>query len=125
MPRSWASFPPDSLPVIALRLGDVIVRALVDTGAAQSLVDPCLVKQIGLRESGRGSIVGVGSKPLQVPLVTIDSATIGHCALHSFKAGKLDLTNLRIGVQLILGINAFHGYRLQFDLANGRLHLLS
>ena len=107
MPRSWASFPPDSLPVIALRLGDVIVRALVDTGAAQSLIDPRLVKQVGLRESGRGSIVGVGSKPLQVPLVTIDSAGIGRCALDPFKAGILDLTNLRIGVQLILGINAF------------------
>ena len=125
MPRSWASFPPHSLPVIALRLGDVIVRALADTGAAQSLVDPCLVKQIGLRESGRGSIVGVGGKPFQVPLVVIDSAAIGRCALHSFKAGVLDLTNLRIGVQLILGINSFHGYRLQFDLAKGRLHLLS
>ena len=125
MPRSWASFPPHALPVIALRVGDVIVRALVDTGASQSLVDPRLVKQIGLRESGKGSIVGVGSKPLQVPLVTIESAAIGRCALNSFKAGVLDLTNLRIGVQLILGINAFRGYRLQFDLAKGRLHLLS
>jgi predicted aspartyl protease len=125
VPRSWASFPPHSLPVIALRLGDVIVRALVDTGASQSLVDPLLVKQLGLRESGKGSIVGVGSKPLQVSFVTIESAAIGRCALNSFKAGVLDLTNLRIGVQLILGINAFHGYRLQFDLAKGRLRLLS
>lgn len=125
MPRSWASFPPHSLPVIALRLGDVIVRALVDTGASQSLVDPRLVKQIGLRESGKGSIVGVGTKALQVSLVSIDSAAIGRCALNSFRAGILDLSNLRIGVQLILGINSFHGYRLQFDFASGRLYLLS
>lgn len=83
------------------------------------------MKQLRLRESGRGSIVGVGSKPLQVPLVTIENAAIGRCALNSFKAGVLDLTNLRIGIQLILGIDAFHGYRLQFDLAKGMLHLLS
>jgi hypothetical protein len=37
----------------------------------------------------------------------------------------VDLTNLRIGIQLVLGINAFRGYRLQFDLAEGRLYLLS
>jgi predicted aspartyl protease len=106
-------------------LGDVIVRALVDTGASQSLIDPRLVRQIGLRESGKGSIVGVGTKSIEVALASIDSAAIGLCALESFKAGVLDLTNLRIGVQLILGINAFHGYRLQFDFASGRLYLLS
>jgi predicted aspartyl protease len=125
VPRSWASFPPHSLPVIALRLGDVIVRALVDTGDSQSLIDPRLVRQIGLRESGKGSIVGVGTKSIEVALVSIDSTAIGRCALESFKAGVLDLTNLRIGAQLILGINAFHGYGLQFDFSRGRLYLLS
>ena len=125
MPRSWASFPPDSLPVIALRLRDVIVRALVDTGAAQSLIDPRLCKQLGLHEIGKGSIIGVATKAFQVPMVAIEGAAIGRCALMSFNAGVLDLANLRIGIQLILGINAFRGYRLQFDLAKGRLYLLS
>ena len=125
MPRSWASFPAGSLPVIALRVGDVIVRALVDTGAAQSLVDPRLVKQPEFRESAKTSIVGIGGKTLHVPLVNIESAAVGRCPLQSFKAGVLDLSNLRIGIQLVLGIDAFHGYRLQFDLARGRLHLLS
>lgn len=125
MPRSWASFTPNSLPVIALRISDVIIRALVDTGASQSLIDPRLVKQLSLQEDGRGWIVGVGTKPLQVSLVSIEGAAIGRCILNSFRAGTLDLTNLRIGVQLILGINSFEGYRLQFDLAKGRLHLLS
>jgi len=44
--------------------------------------------------------------------------------LKLFKAGIVDLTNLRIGIQLILGINAFSGYRLQFDFSEGRLYLL-
>jgi hypothetical protein len=89
------------------------------------LIDSRLVKQLGLQEDGRGWIVGVGTKPLQVSLVSIEGAAIGRCILNSFGAGILDLTNLRIGVQLILGINAFEGYRLQFDLAKGRLYLLS
>lgn len=125
MPRNWASFLPFSLPVIALRVKDTIVRALVDTGASQSLVDPRLVKQLNLPEEGTGWIVGIGTEPIQVPLVSVDGAAIGSCLLATFKAGITDLSNLRIGIQIILGINAFRGYRLQFDLAKGRLYLLS
>jgi len=62
VPRSRASFRPDSLPVIALRIGGTIVRALVDTGASQSLVDPRLVKQLGLHEEERSWIVGIGTE---------------------------------------------------------------
>jgi hypothetical protein len=51
--------------------------------------------------------------------------SIGQCALKPFKSGIIDLANLRIGAQLVLGINAFGGYRLQFDFAEGRLYLLS
>ena len=37
--------------MIALRIGGTIVKALVDTGAIQSLVDTRLVKQLGLRDA--------------------------------------------------------------------------
>ena len=125
MPRSRASFRPLSLPVIALRIGGTIVRALVDTGAAQSLVDPRLVKQLGLRGEEHSWIVGIGTEPRQVSSVLITGAAIGRCSLTRFSAGIMDLTNLRIGIHLILGINAFRGYRLQFDFKKGTLHLLS
>jgi hypothetical protein len=106
------SFRPLSLPVIALRVGGSIIRALVDTGTIQSLVDPRLVKQLGLHEEERSWIVGIGTEPRQVGSVTITGAAIGRCSLTRFSAGIMDLTNLRIGIQLILGINAFRGYRL-------------
>ena len=125
MPRNWASFPPHRLPVIALRVSDTIVRALADTGASQSLIDPRLIKQLGIEATDTGLIVGIGTNPLRVPFVTLDGVVIGHCALQPFRAGILDLSHLHIGIQLILGINAFRGYRLQFDLAEGRLYLLS
>lgn len=101
------------------------MRALVDTGASQSLVDPHLVKQLELEEEEIGWIVGIQTAPIQVPLVTVRGAAIGRCPLKPFKAGIIDLTNLRIGVQLVLGINAFRGYRLQFNFAQGKLYLLS
>jgi predicted aspartyl protease len=125
VPRSWATFSANSLPVITLRISDVIVRALVDTGASQSLIDPRLARQLNFQEDDGGWIVGVGTKPLQVSFVLIENVAIGRNVLKSFRAGIFDLTNLRIGIQLILGINAFQGYRLQFDFAKGRLYLLS
>lgn len=102
----------------------MIVRALVDTGASQSLIDPRLARQLNFQEDDGGWIVGVGTKPLQVSFVFIENVAIGRNVLKSFRAGIFDLTNLRIGIQLILGINAFQGYRLQFDFAKGRLYLL-
>ena len=124
MPRNWASFPPFTLPVIALRVEDTIVRALADTGASQSLIDPRLVTQLGLVATDTRQIIGLGTIPLQVPLVTLNSVVIGRCPLQPFTAGIIDLTHLRLGIQLLLGINAFRGYRLQFDLADGRVYLL-
>jgi predicted aspartyl protease len=125
VPRNWASFTALSLPIVAVRIGGTIVRALADTGASQSLIDPHLVKQLGVAEKGSGWIVGIVASPIQVPLVSVAGVSIGQCSLKPFKAGVIDLANLRIGVQLVLGINAFVGYRLQFDFAEGRLYLLS
>ena len=125
MPRNWASFPPLTLPVIACRVADTLVRALVDTGASHSLSDPRLVTQLGLTVAGTRAIIGLGTTPLQVSLVTLASVVIGRCPLQPFTAGIIDLTHLRLGIQLILGINAFRGYRLQFDLAAGRVYLLA
>ena len=125
MPRNWASFTPFSLPVVAVRIGGTIVRALVDTGASQSLSDPHLVKQLGLSDEGSGSIIGIATPPIQVRLVSITGLSIGQCSLRPFKAGVVDLTGLRIGAQLVLGVNAFSGYRLQFDFTEGKLYLLS
>jgi predicted aspartyl protease len=124
VPRNWASFPPFTLPVIALRVVDTIVRALVDTGASFSLIDPRLVMQLGLTAAGTRSIIGLGTTPLQVSLVTLNSVVIGRCPLQPFTTGIIDLTHLRLGIQLVLGINAFRGYRLQFDMAEGRVYLL-
>jgi hypothetical protein len=83
------------------------------------------VRQLGLTAVGTQPIVGLGTTPFQVPLVTLDSVMIGRCPLRAFTAGITDLAHLRLGMQLVLGINAFRGYRLQFDLAGGRVYLLT
>jgi len=71
VPRNWASFARFSLPIVAVRIEGTIVRALVDTGASKSLIDPRLVKQLALTEEGAASIIGIMSLPIQVPLVSL------------------------------------------------------
>jgi hypothetical protein len=90
VPRNWASFSPFTLPVIALRVVDTPIRALVDTGASFSLIDPRLLTQLGLTAAGTRSVIGLGTAPLQVPLVALNSVVIGRCPLQPFTAGIID-----------------------------------
>ena len=57
--------------------------------------------------------------------MTLESGVLGRCPLASFTAGITDLTHLRLGIQLLLSIHAFRGYRPQFDLVEGHLYLLA
>ena len=88
MPRNWASFPPFTLLVVALRVVDTLVCALVDTGASFSLIDLRLVTQLGLTAAGTRSVIGLGTTPLQVSLVTLNNVMIGRCPLHPSPPGS-------------------------------------
>ena len=125
MPREWASFRPRALPIITVRKSAWTIRALADTGAQTSLIHPRLVLQFGLPTIGDLPVVGVGSTITRVPKVQVTDLHVARLPLRTFEAGVMNFDNLRLGIDLILGVNAFAGYRLQFDFAAGRLHLLS
>ena len=61
----------------------------------------------------------------QVPRVRLTGLSVARFPLTEFDAGITNFDNLLLGVDLILGLNAFDGYRLQFDFAVGRLYLFS
>jgi len=90
-----------------------------------SLVHPRLVLQFGLPTTGELSVVGIGSSVTRVPRVQMSDLRIARLPLSPFVAGVVNLDNLRLGIDLILGIHAFEGYRLQFDFREGRLYLFS
>lgn len=60
---------------------------------------------------------------MQVSRVRLTDLHVVRLLLQEFDAGVVNLDNLRLGIDLILGINAFAGYRLQFDFTQGRLYL--
>jgi len=125
MPREWAAFRPRALPIITVRRDPWAVRALIDTGAQISLIHPRLVLQLGLPTIGDLSLVGLGSAVLRVLRVQIEGFHIARLPLQACEAGIFNMDHLRLGIDLILGINAFEGYRLQFDFAAGQLFLLT
>jgi len=124
MPREWAAFQPHALPIITVRRDPWAVRALADTGAQVSLIHPRLVLQLGLPMLGELSLVGLGTPGLRLPRVQLEGWHVARLLLRTFEAGVTNLDHLRLGIDLILGINAFEGYRLLFDFAAGRLSLL-
>ena len=125
MPRNWVAFAPNGLPVIVARLGTHRFPALVDTGAARSLIVPAVASRFGLRIIGTDRIVGVTGSVTSVLLVEVAGVGIGSVDLPPFRAGILDLGPLRLGIQAVLGVNAFAGRRLQIDFLEGRMYVLS
>src|SRR5262245_1588116 len=122
MPRLWVAFPSNSLPVVWARLAQHRFRVLVGTGAARSLIAPAVASSLGLRLVGTERIIGVTGTVATVPLVEV--VGMGQMEIPPFRAGILDLGPLRLGIQGILGVNAFAGRRLQVDFPAGRLYLL-
>ena len=124
MPRQWTAFPPNSLPIVWVHLAQRRFRVLVDTGAARSLITPAVASSLGLRIVGTERIIGVTGAVVSVPLVEVSGVGVGQIDLSPFQAGVLELAPLRLGIQAILGVNAFAGHRLQVDFPAGRLYLL-
>jgi hypothetical protein len=73
---------------------------------------------------GTERIIGVTGTAATVPLVEVIGVGVGQMELPPFQAGVLDLGPLRLGIQAILGVNAFAGRRLQIDFPEERLYLL-
>ena len=125
MPREWAAFRPQTLPIITVRRDPWAVRALADTGAQRSLIHPRLLLQLGIPTHGELPLVGLGGPMLRAPRVRLEDFSVARHPLHAFEAGVVNMDHLRLGIDLILGINAFVGYRLQFDFTSGRLYFLA
>lgn len=125
MSRNWVAFAPNSLPVVMARLGNHRFPVLVDTGAARSLLVPTVASRFSLRIVGADRIIGVTGAITAVQLVEVAGVGLGNVDLPPFRAGVLELSHLRLGIQAVLGVNAFAGWRLQVDFAEGRIYLLS
>jgi predicted aspartyl protease len=103
----------EDVPFIAVRLAQRPSEqswCVVDTGASYTLLDAELVKSLGLRPTGKGSIGGAGSGRVEVDLVPNINLEIGELRSSGHKAVVLDLKE--IGRQLGRPVHGIIGYDL-------------
>lgn len=124
MSRRWLKFPKGQVPVVDVRIGNRRYRALVDTGAAYSLVMPDVALKLGLPRSGTKTIVGLHGQYETLVAVSLPAIGFGNTELSPHEAGVRNLKPLGLGIELLLGVEAFRKLRLQIDFKDGHIYLL-
>jgi hypothetical protein len=124
MSRNWLQFDPKRAPVVSVRIGQGVFRALVDTGAEVSLIAPNTSLRLGLSKVGSMDILPLAGGRLSLNLVELPNVGFGNIDLPPCKAAVHNVTRIGLPIELILGVNAFVGCRLMMDFREGRIYLL-
>ena len=124
MSRNWLPFTPGKLPIVDVRVGTRRYHALIDTGSQVSLIAPDVAAKLGLRDVGFQAIVGVTGQSRKEFAVELPATGLANVELLPCRAAVLDLKPLGLGIQIILGVNAFARRRLHFDFVESRVYFL-
>ena len=124
MSRNWLPFAAGEVLVVDVRIGTRRYRALLDTGSQVSLVAPDVAFKLGLKDTGFQAIVGVTGQRRIGPAVELPPIGLASIELPSCRAAVVELKHLGLKIQLIFGVNAFRGRRLQIDFIQSRAYLL-
>jgi predicted aspartyl protease len=112
------------LPIVSVRIGVRRYRALVDTGAAVSMVAPEVSLRLGLQKVGNQEIIALSGERESFPLIELPHIGFADVDLAPCRAAVRPLTQLELRIELLLGVNAFAQHRLQFDFIEGRVYIL-
>lgn len=124
MSRNWLQFNTKRSPVVSVRLGNGVFRALVDTGAEVSLIAPHTALRLGLKKTDDRDILVLSGARLSLPVVELPPIGFGNVQLPPCPACVLEVGKLGLPIEVVLGINAFVNRRLQIDFRAGRIYLL-
>jgi hypothetical protein len=124
MSRNWLQFSAKRAPVVSVRLGNGVFRALVDTGAEVSLIAPNTSLRLGLKKLGDRDILVLGGARLSLRVVELPSVGFGNVQLLPCQAGVLEVAKLGLPIEIVLGVDAFVNRRLQIDFREGRIYVL-
>ena len=124
MSRNWLQFSTKRAPVVSVRIGTGVFRALVDTGAEVSLIAPNTSLRLGLQNAGTKDIVALDGGRLSLKVVKIPSVRFGNVELAPCEAVVHNVTRLGLPIPIILGVNAFASRRILTDFREGRIYVL-
>jgi predicted aspartyl protease len=124
MGRSWLQFNPRRAPIVSVRIQRDRYRALIDTGADVSLIAPELSLRLGLPSVGTQVVVALNGNRQIMQAVQLPPVGFGDVHLEPCRAAVCQVSRLGLPIELILGVNAFAGHRLQFDFKDGRIYIV-
>jgi len=123
MARVLLHFRPNRPPVIGAYLGSDYVRALVDTGAHMSVLNPTLASLHQFPVIGDQWVYGISPMPVHARIIEVPSVRLRGLRLGPFRAFIIPLVQLGRRIEMILGIHAFKDLRLEIDLKGGQLYI--
>jgi predicted aspartyl protease len=124
MPRNWLPFVRRRTPVVGISIGPRRYYALIDTGAQISMIAPDIAIRLGLATVGLQRMIGITGEIDSVSVVQLPSFHFGKIELPYCRAALINVKRLNLGIQLILGGNAFANRRLQFDFKDERVYIV-
>lgn len=124
MSRNWLQFSTKRSPVVSVRIGNGVFRALVDTGAEVSLIAPNTSLRLGLKKLRDRDILVLGGARLSLRVVELPNIGFGSVRLPPCQACVLEVAKLGLPIEIVLGVNAFLNQRLQIDFREGRIYVL-
>lgn len=124
MSRNWLNFEKRGVPIVGIRIGQGRYSGLVDTGAHISMVSPLISIRLGLANVGQQSVIGITGKIETAPTVDLPQVGFGAIGLGVVRAMIFEVRRIGLPIDLIMGVNAFRGRRLQFDFKDERIYLL-
>ncbi|MBM3242723.1 hypothetical protein FJZ31_41210 [Candidatus Poribacteria bacterium] len=142
MARIWLNFKPNDLPIVTVRIGKDYFKKInslvflliklfflkekfgVDTGAKYSIITPLIAARYELTISGHGRLAGIVQQTIIAPTATISNVSLASVHFEPFTAFIADIEHLRLGIQMIIGVNALRNRRIQIDFSAGKLYIL-
>jgi predicted aspartyl protease len=123
MPRTWLSFKPNSIPVVPVRIADRCYQAMIDSGSSFSMVSPQLSLKLGLPRQGWQLIRSIHGDIQNKSLVELPAVGVAEYVLPPCKATVTNLSAFQLGIDLLLGVNAFKNRRVDIDFKEGRIYI--
>ena len=97
---------------------------LIDTGASLTIFTPAVLEQRGIRyqDTGRTGVFNTANGPVEAPVYTLDSLTVGDWQVNNIEIGVLDLGGSS-GVDGLLGMNFLNHFQFFIDQNEDLLRL--
>ncbi|MCP4002690.1 MAG: DUF4124 domain-containing protein [bacterium] len=111
----------NEIRLIARLDGNVDAHFIADTGASINTMPLSVAKQLDIEigfDTPRINVVGVGGKPIEAPLVRIDSIQVGSAIVRNIEIVVLDTMSTGL-----LGMPFFNHFKVEIDPSVGTLTL--